>query len=150
MYTLVVVDMQASFEAANNRRVRENCKRELERAMESGAAILFVEYVGQGPTIPSLVKLTDDYERTFIVRKNDDDGSREVAKVIRDNKLPAKRIKVCGVNTDCCVFETVCGLTNRLSTANLEVIGDACNSDFNHLGGLNDLVKMPNVSVNRG
>src|SRR5574339_388350 len=146
MYTLVVVDMQSSFEAANSRRVRENCKREIKRAMDNGAAIIFVEYVGQGPTIPSLVKPTDDYPRTFITRKDDDDGSREVAKVIRDNNLPGKRIKVCGVNTDCCVLETVSGLVNRLRSANFEVMADACNSDYNHLTGLNDMANMSGVS----
>lgn len=149
MYTLVVVDMQSSFEAANSRRVRENCKREIERAMEARAAIIFVEYVGQGPTIPSLVKLTDDYERVFITRKNDDDGSREVRKVIQDNNLPAKRLKVCGVNTDCCVLETVSGLCNRMKAA-MEVIADACNSDFQHLTGLNDMAKMSGVTIRRG
>ncbi|SRR5579885_1444967 len=150
MYTLVVVDMQSSFEAANSRRVRENCKREIERAMEAGAAIIFVEYIGQGPTIPSLVKLTDDYDRVFITRKNDDDGSREVRKVIQDNRLPAKRIRVCGVNTDCCVFETVSGLTCKLKSVTLEVVADACNSDYQHLTGLNDMAKMSGVTIRRG
>jgi nicotinamidase-related amidase len=150
MYTLVVVDMQSSFEAANSKRVRENVKREIQRAMDNKAAIVFVEYVGQGPTIPSLVKPTDDYDRVFIVRKNDDDGSKEVSKVIRDNNLPGKRVKVCGVNTDCCVLETVNGLCSRLRSASFEVVGDACNSDFNHLTGLNDMANMSNVSIRRG
>src|SRR6185436_16930036 len=102
-YTLVIVDMQATFGAANSRRVRENCKREILQAMESNSPIIFVEYIGQGPTIPSLVRLTDDYDRVFITRKGDDNGSREVRKTIKDNKLPARRVRVCGVNTDCCV-----------------------------------------------
>ena len=153
MYTLVVVDMQASFKATRKEYVRENCKREIIRAMDYGAAIIFVEYVGSGPTIPSLVKLTDDYERTFVTRKNSNDGSREVTNTIRNRKLASKRVKVCGVNTDYCVLETVSGLTRKLRDASLEVIADACNSSFNHLAGLHNISKMSNVSIkspNRG
>lgn len=141
MYTLVVVDMQSTFEAANNKRVRNNCKREILQAIESNASIIFVEYIGEGPTIPSLVRLTDDYDRVFIVRKSTDDGSREVRKVIKDNKLPNRQIKVCGVNTDCCVADTVWGLAHKIKSAKIEVIPEACNSDNDHTYGLYSLQK---------
>lgn len=141
MYTLVIVDMQATFGAANSKRVRANCKQEIVKAMESGAAIIFVEYIGQGPTIPSLVKLTDDYDRVFITRKSRDDGSQEVRSVIYNNKLPSHRIKVCGVNTDCCVLKTVYGLEDLMNPSKMKVIASACNSTWDHAYGLLRLQK---------
>ena len=141
--------MQATFGAANSRRVRENCKREILQAMESNASIIFVEYIGQGPTIPSLVKLTDDYDRVFITRKGDDNGSREVRKTIKDNKLPSRRIKVVGVNTDCCVLETVFGLNSSMRKTKIEINPKACNS-FNsacHKSGLDYMATLSNVDI---
>jgi hypothetical protein len=148
-YTLVVVDMQATFKAANNKRVRENCKQEIIKAMDSKAPIIFVEYIGQGPTIPSLVKLTDDYDRVFIIRKNDDDGSREVRKTIKNNKLPSRKIKVAGVNTDCCVLETVCGLNNSMKQTKIEINNKSCNSfsRYDHKNGLDFMGKLNNVTI---
>lgn len=150
-YTLVIVDMQASFSAANNKRVRDNCKHEIIKATDKGGAIIFVEFIGCGRTIPGLVKLTDDYNRAFIVRKDDEDGSREVHKVIKDNKLPSRRIKVCGVNTDQCVLATVCGLNSLMKQTNIEVITKACNSYSNHdhESGLKYMEKLPKVILNK-
>jgi nicotinamidase-related amidase len=148
-YTLVVVDMQDTFPASRNRRVRANCKREIMLAMERGADIIFVEYIGQGPTIPSLVRLTDSYHRVFFTRKSTDDGSKEVTKTIKDNRLKSKRIKIVGVNTNCCVLETVSGLSSRMKKSSLEVMAKACNSSsrYYHLDGLGDMFKMPRVSI---
>jgi nicotinamidase-related amidase len=150
-YTLVIVDMQATFNAANSRRVRENCKQEILQAMESNASIIFVEYIGQGPTIPSLVKLTDDYDRVFITRKGDDNGSREVRKTIKNNRLPSRRVRVCGVNTDCCVLETVCGLNRSMKKTTIEISPKACNSfsNFDHKNGLDFMRKLSNVVIKR-
>lgn len=147
MYTLVLVDMQPYFEAANSRRVRANCKREIEKAMDRRAAIIFVEFNNCGPTVKSLIEMTDDYDRRFFAYKDCDDGSAEVSDVINVNGLAAKKLKVCGVNTDCCVKATVTGLTARLPNANIQVIGDACNSDYNHLLGIDSMKKMVNVSI---
>lgn len=150
-YTLVVVDMQASFRAANGKRVRAHCKREIERAMDNGAAIIFVEYVGQGYTIPSLVKMTDEYRRTFFIRKTNDDGSKEVVQVIKSHRLPSRKLKFVGVNTNCCVFETVAGVSSRLRKSSLEVISKACNSSmrYYHTEGLNNLALVKRVKVNK-
>lgn len=140
-YTLVVVDMQTYFSAANDKSVLQNCKNEVAKAMDKGAAIIFVEFIGCGRTIPGLVKLTKYYDRVFIVRKDDDDGSREVRKVIKDNKLPANKIKVCGVNTDCCVLETVLGLNTLMKPSKMKVLAYACNSEYDHTYGLHLLQK---------
>lgn len=147
MYSLVLVDMQPYFKAANSRRVRDNCKRELQKAMDRRAAIIFVEFDGCGSTVKSFIKMTNEYDRRFFAHKDLDDGSAEVEEVITTHGLPAKKIKVCGVNTDCCVQATVRGLTARLPSATIQVISDACNSDWSHPGGLADMKRLRNVTI---
>ena len=150
-YTLVVIDMQRSFYASRGKRVQLHCKREIQRAMDDGAAIIFVEYIGQGPTIPSLVKLTDDYRRTFFIRKENDDGSSEVLKVIKSHRLPSRKLKFVGVNTNCCVLDTLTGVSAKSKKSSLEVISKACNSSmrYYHNEGLNIMARMKRVTVNK-
>jgi hypothetical protein len=144
-YTLVVVDMQAKFSAANDIRVLIEVEKEILKAMDSKSSIIFVEYRFNGPTIPSLVQLTDHYNRVFIVRKSNDDGSREVNKVIRDNRLPSRNIRICGVNTDYCVKSTVFGLSKKIKSAKLEVIAKACNSNGDHTYGLDRMKEVSKI-----
>lgn len=96
-----------------------------------------------------MVKLTDDYDRVFITRKGDDNGSHEVRKTIKDNKLPSRRVRVCGVNTDCCVLETVCGLNRSMKQTKIEIIPKACNSFDRHChkSGLDFMGKLANVAI---
>lgn len=147
MYTLVVVDMQADFRAANGERVVKNCQREINQAVQDGAGIIFLEYSGYEATKKELYDLVDGYARAWTAIKYHDDGSEEAASLIRTHKLDKVNIKVCGVNTDCCVKSTVSGLTSRLPNPTINVIADACDSDWNHVHGLDVLMKMDNVSV---
>lgn len=146
-YSLILIDMQPYFQAATNRRVLTNCKRELADAINVRAGIIFVEYEGCGLTSKALCRLTQNYDRTFTVSKGTDDGSREVHNLILDHNLAAKRLRVCGVNTDCCVLATVRGLTARMPRSTIEVIGDACNSDYEHAAGLSNMKRFKNVSI---
>jgi nicotinamidase-related amidase len=145
MYTLVVVDMQPHFNAANGRRIIKNCKRELNKAMSVHAAIVFVEYFGSFPTVKELTNVTKHYHRVYTTYKHVDDGSEQVEQLISDWHLAAKKVRVCGVNTDCCVWATVNGLTSRLPRSTIEVVADACDSDYNHAVGLDRMSKMENV-----
>ena len=143
----MVVDMQQDFNAANGKSVVSNCKKVIKQAMLDDASIIFLEYNGCGPTKYELFNLTDGYANTYVDIKDEDDGSLEVAVLIRKHKLNKNHIKVCGVNTDCCVASTVRGLTSRFLNANIEILASACASDWNHPSGLSALRKMPNVNV---
>ena len=94
MYSLLIIDMQSYFPAANNRRVISNCKREIETAMEKRAAIIFVEFNNCGPSIKSLLSLADGYDRLHFAHKDMDDGSAEVYQAITDNRLEIGRAHV--------------------------------------------------------
>jgi nicotinamidase-related amidase len=145
MYTLIVVDMQETFRASTRDRVRKNCSREVKQAIKDDAHIIFLEYRYSGRTLPELTEAL--HTKCFFKEKSEDDGSAEVESTVVLNKLP-KHFKVCGVNTDCCVYATVRGLTARFPMATIDVIIDACDSDWNHLGGIDKLTAMKgNVNV---
>lgn len=145
MYTLVVVDMQPGFNSAHGKRVRQNCLREIRKAVEDDAYIIFLEFSGYESTHPELME--NLHKRVAVLEKSDDDGSKEVEKEIRRNKLPT-HFKVCGINTDCCVAATVRGLTARFPMSRIEVVADACDSDWYHLKGLEEMKRLQgNVNV---
>jgi len=132
-YTLVVVDMQPGFRSAKGKRVRQNCRREIDQAVKEEAHIVFLEYNGYDSTMPELTNYI--HEKCYFRQKFSDDGSEEVMNEVHLNRLP-KHFKVCGINTDCCVLATVRGLTARFPMATIEVVADACDSDWNHFSGL--------------
>lgn len=133
MYTLIVVDMQPGFKAANNQRVRANCLREIQKAQKEWAFIIFLEIDGYQNTHYELVAAAGDDH--IILLKNEDDGSEQVERDVRRNNRN-RIFKVCGINTDCCVQATVRGLTTRFPMSNIDVISDACDSAYQHQRGL--------------
>lgn len=145
MYTLVVVDMQPGFKSANRKRVRENCVREVRKAYEDGAFVIFLELVGYQTTHFDLLSAAEGH--FIILDKFTDDGSKEVEREVRRKKRPTT-FKVCGINTDCCVEATVRGLTARFPMSTIQVIADACDSDHQHLTGLNRMKQLgSNVKI---
>ena len=144
MYTLVVVDMQPGFKSARGKRVRANCLREVQKARADRAPIIFLELSGYQPTHCDLVEVA--HSNFAILEKSGDDGSEQVGREVRKNKWP-KKFKVCGINTDCCVKATVTGLTARFRMSKIEVVADACASDWYHNAGLNEMKKLDNVNV---
>lgn len=144
MYTLVVVDMQAGFNAANRHRVRQNCLREVRRAKQDGADIIFLEFRFNEETHKELIEAAG--QRYFVLEKDDDDGSSQVASKVRSKNLH-KHFRVCGVNTDCCVKATVLGLTDRFPNSKIDVVADACDSDWNHNSGLSRMKQLNNVRI---
>lgn len=127
---LVIVDMQWQFNSSRNKSTKKACQREILDAMSNNIAIVFLEYDGQGPTLPSLKKLVVDYPFAFFRTKRHDDGSRVVCEVLKEQKMTPKKIIVCGVNTDCCVRSTVWGLAKKLNQAEITVVYEAVNSYY--------------------
>lgn len=151
-YTLCVIDMQDFFSASKGKRVRKSCIREIKKAMDSNATILFVEYKNYGPTIPLLTKLTKGYRRKFVVLKLHDGGGDEVVNFLTKQHLPKRNIRVCGVNTDACVEATVVGMNENLESSKIEVVADACDSNWKagHRNGLRRLSQThQNITLDR-
>jgi hypothetical protein len=152
-YSLLIIDMQSYFSAAHNSRVLKGCTREIKRAMQDKAAIIYLEYGWENyePTLPILTNLTDQYKRAYHVFKYTDDGSKEAADLIWRHNLPKRNIRVAGVNSNFCVRSTVEGLIKRMPHSRVHVIADACdcNSTASHRDGLSAMKQLPNVKLLR-
>lgn len=151
MYTLAVIDMQEDFlqrithNKKSTKRVIDNCKAEIAKAIKDKANILFVEYSNYGETIADLTDLAKKakYKKHFHTVKADDNGAAEISDSIKTHRLTQDKIKICGINTEYCVYATVRGLISQMKTAEIEVIADACDSPWGHESGV---AKMENLS----
>ena len=150
MYTLIVIDMQPKFDSSQKESTIKNCRTLLRQAQKDKAGILLVEYIDYGETDNRLQNMIRDYSLTKTITKISNDGSVEIRKAIKKYNYPSKLLKVCGVNTDYCVYESVVGLTKNMPRATIEVIGKACNSTWTHKRGLamlKELSKKSNVKL---
>lgn len=142
-YALVIIDMQWNFPSSRDARLQTNIIRQIRLAKKKNYPIICLEYIGDGRTIPKIRKELEDYKNKFFFRKNWDDGSDKILSI--KNKLPSK-FRVCGVNTDACVFETVVNLSDELC-CKIEVLSKSCNSltKNRHYEGLEMLKNIKNV-----
>ncbi len=149
MYTLVIVDMQSAFGVLPESMITKNIQREIHVAMADGASIVFVEFSYTGPTLVSLVEITKqaNYKNTYVIEKHTNDGSKEIFDLVTEKSLPNKHFKVTGVNTDYCVFETVRGMSKCFDTSVIEVIEDACASNYNHKHGIDKMREISRVLI---
>lgn len=129
-YSLVVVDMQACFTASQGSSVIAGVAREIIFARQKKNPILFVEYADlydvAHPTLEGLTALVKGYPHKARVFKHTDDGSTEVLKALRRRNFNMRRLRVCGVNTDCCVWSTVEGILSKTTNTKVEVAKGAC------------------------
>jgi len=144
MYTLLVVDMQDTFKAANVLRVINACQREIRLAIKKKADIVFVEFEHCGHTLSDLTNITVDYNKHYYVTKPIDDGSYDIMKLVRKKDLH-RNFRIVGVNTSYCIYETALGLMNY--SRNITVVADACNC-HNHEFGINKLKELKIKIIN--
>jgi nicotinamidase-related amidase len=151
-YTLLVIDLQYEFRAARKKQVLHAARHVIAEALRDRAHVVLVEFSGCGRTSPMLTKVLDNpwcMVPWHVLKKYDQDGSDEVVAYLRGLKLPRKKIRVVGVNTDQCVLSTVVGLSEKLPQSSIEVVSRACNSDSRkgHHSGLEQMAKLRNVQV---
>ena len=127
-YVLVVIDMQLEFyrRCKDNfthpdgiRQVAKNIEKEILLAKRLDNPVLIVTYSGAGRNIPIISKAYHGYQKAKRVSKRDDDGAKEIDCSLRgDHSLP---LRICGVNTTCCVQETALSLRHDFGY-NVEVM----------------------------
>jgi len=127
--TLIIVDMQPVFRASREPNTIIAVTHEIFMAKQNNHAILIVEYARSGKSHTGFDHLLKGYPHKSRIKKWDDDGSKEVIRALIRRKFPTNLLRVCGVNTDCCVFETVTGLLCRLGKTKIEIVKKACNSE---------------------
>lgn len=144
-YVLLVIDMQTAFRAAKNKKTQKNCILEIKKAMDKEYPIVFLEYEECGKTLPTLlgVLTSSQYNKFYIVKKSSNDGSSKLLNFFKKKGLPRTDMRVCGVNTDCCVLETVEGLDAKLSKQfKIQVVEKACYSEYCHREGIEDMLSL--------
>lgn len=150
-YTLVIIDMQECFDVDTNSKLVDNVIREIDEAKRNKKSVILVKYAGCGPSLSKITKRLSKYNKLIKVTKRINDGSIEICKSIADkSKVCKDYFKVCGVNTNACVLQTVTGLTNKFPNATVEVIADACDdSNYKdaHIRGLRNMRKKRNVVI---
>lgn len=144
MYTLLCIDLQSKFNVHHHSRVVNNVEREIRQAIQDDAHIVIVEYEGCGPTVDQLADLARQHSKIYRVEKKGDDGSIEVMETIKQHRLP-KQIKVCGVNTDVCVFSTIYSIHKHWPHASIEVVADACTSQWGPESHSRGLLNLKNI-----
>ena len=76
--TLVVIDMQAAFEAACDPDVVIAVTEEILATKQKGGAIVLVEYHECGPSHTGFYRLLRNYHSKSRIHKREDDGSQEI------------------------------------------------------------------------
>lgn len=149
-HTLFVIDMQdyflTSWSDAERKELVRAVRAQMRESMYAFQPIVLVEYTGCGRTTDELFDIVDEYSHVHILRKHTNGGGTKLAQYVAKHNLP-EAIKIVGINTDFCVLESVTGLVEQLPTAKVEVISKACDSPYDHRGGLRQLRKLANVNV---
>jgi len=121
--------MQPSFYHANSSILLKNISWEIKRAIQDKSAIVFVEYKSAGSTLYDLKKLVNNYPMWDLAIKNTDCGAIEVLDTIEKAGYNKRRLRICGVNIECCVKDTIIKLAKLLPETKIEVIREACNGN---------------------
>lgn len=145
--TLVVVDMQEEFETAFDPNVVIGVTKEIINTMQKGGAIVFLEYLNCGSVHEGFYDLVRNYDKKSFVIKEDNDGSEELLREIEIRDFNDQWLRVCGVNSNCCVYETIDGILGKSCHTHVDIVKSACGTydpEFfwqeNHFGN-------PNCSV---
>lgn len=148
-YSLIVVDMQPQFSSSQNEVTLNRVEELVKKAVEDNAGIVFLEFYGYGKTNSRLLNIVKGYENSHICIKKENNGAKQVHESIIHYNLPYHTFKVCGVNTNYCVRQTVEGLVEEYPhiTRKIEVSmnGTNCNSD--HLFGLSRIKEVEKVEL---
>lgn len=132
--TLVIIDMQEEFEAASHDHTLNEIEKQIGRARLYDWPVLLVEYRNRygakhQRTVTRLRDLLKGYRKCHQVIKDDDDGSVEVMAAALTHKVDLDTVRFCGVNSDCCVADTVKGLLDYLPQMQVELVRKGCNSE---------------------
>ena len=142
--TLVIVDMQPYFEAVTDKTVNQVIKL-IKTMKEENSFIVVLEYYNCGNTHQRINEELHGYDNSRYMTKSFDDGSNEVLKSLGRKIKAKKKITVCGVNTQACVYRTVMGLREELPNSEITVMKSACNTFKDKKLSFSCFEKVPNV-----
>ena len=124
-YVLCIIDMQpVGF--SNSNIVLDPVMRLVNRAMVDQAFIVIAQYKGCGATHGLILDRVKHYAHKAYVWHHKNDKSKVIQEILKARQIFVRQIKVCGVNTEYCVKDTVHGLAKKFSMP-IKVIENACN-----------------------
>ena len=144
MHTLVIIDMQGGFKAAKSRPLIRSIIEQIRLSRSLNWPIVVVQYCGFGKTLYALRRELDGYDKVRYIIKHTDDGSHEVNGVIGE-LTKSRNFRICGVNTDQCVYFTTRGL--KILRYRVEVWSPGTNGESvpDHVAGIYLLSKVAKV-----
>lgn len=126
--TLVIIDVQYGFVAAEDPHLRKEIIDEVWAARDRRAGIVLVEYSGFGPTYNDILFNLKGYSLWEKIKKYEDDGGREVYDSVTAHNFDYRSIRLCGVNGNSCVVLTAETLCDMLPYSKVEIVIEACGS----------------------
>jgi len=132
-YSLIIIDIQDKFLNdlcfVDRQRVIEAVTREVEVARETGQAIVVCEYdvEKRGSSAQFLLDLLDGYDRYLRYEHTARAMGRESLAVLRQQRYPRDRVRICGLYRKTSVAETAaeCQYCTNYQLE-LEIVEDAC------------------------
>jgi GTPase Era involved in 16S rRNA processing len=144
--------MQPGFEASRKKSLQNNIIKEIKKARENSQGILVLEFITNecNKTHKAIIDPLRNYPFKKIVEKKDCDGSEEIMEQLRKHSFFNKtHLKICGVNTDECVADTVNTLS-EFDDIEIEVLPECCNTDHSTVGESFDAIYLHRDNVNIG
>ena len=122
-YVLCIIDMQpVGFN--NSNLIIENVSQLVREAILNKAFIVIAQFKGCGETHINIINEIQKYQYKKYVWHNKNDKSKPIQEVLKN--IFVRQMKVCGVNTEYCVKDTVHGLAKKFHIP-IKVIEKACN-----------------------
>ena len=124
-YVLCIIDMQpVGF--CNSNLIIENVLKLVREAIVNKAFIVIAQFKGCGETHINIINEIHKYSYKKYIWHNKNDKSKPIEELLNSLNIFVRQIKICGVNTEYCVKDTVHGLTKKFHIP-IKVIEKACN-----------------------
>ena len=124
-YVLCIIDMQpVGF--SNSNLIVENVLELVREAIVNKAFIVIAQFNRCGETHIKITNEIEKYPYKEYIWHNKNDKSKPIQEALKNLNIFVREIKVCGVNTEYCVKDTVHGLTKKINIP-IKVIEKACN-----------------------
>ena len=124
-YVLCIIDMQP-LGFSNSNSILENVLHLVREAMVNKAFIVVAQFKGCGATQITIINALQQYPYKIYLWHTKNDKSKPIQEVLNTLNIFVRRLKVCGVNTEYCVKDTVHGLAKKFQVP-IQVIENACN-----------------------
>lgn len=122
-YVLCIIDMQP-IGFSNSKLIIENVLQLVREAIVNKAFIVIAQFKGCGETHINIINAIQNYPYKEYIWHNKNDKSKPIQEALKN--IFVREMKVCGVNTEYCVKDTVHGLAKKFHIP-IKVIEKACN-----------------------